>query len=208
MVISFTNPSTLIAPSTGFTIATIAAHTYIDQLIYLSGIVAQDLDGRVVGLGDPEAQFKSIWDNITATLADADINATLANIVSTTTYVIGREYLEALEAERQARFPIQPPPSTVVIVAGLPNPFHMAAITVIAIVNLPSDIGFNANHHKHEDEETDETTDDTTSDSVPSSGVSSATVGDHGSHSHGSHSHDNHDHSYTHMHGRPTKPEP
>ena len=181
-----TNPAALIAPSTGFTIAITATHTYIDKLIYLSGIVAQDIAGKVVGLGDPEAQFKSIWDNIEATLADVDSN--MIDIVSTTTYVVGREYLEALEAERKSRFASDPPASTVVIVAGLPNPYHLAAITVTAVANLPSDVDFDANHHTHLNEETEDTTADTTS----------RNVGDHGGHVH----------SYTHKHGRPTTPVP
>ena len=152
-MLEHSNPGGIVAPATGFTIMTTADHTYLDKVIHISSMVAQDSSGKVVGLNDPAAQFAQIWDNIEAALADA--GAALTDIVDTTTYLIGREYLIPMHEERARRVPGTPPPSTTVIVAGLPNPYHIAAIAVRAIINLDTDVDFMANHHTHAGVETE-----------------------------------------------------
>ncbi len=144
-MIQHTNPGSLIAPATGFTATVALDHTTFDKVIYVSGIVSQNILGETVGINDPEAQFEQIWLNIASLLAPN--NADLSHIVATTTYITGREYLPALEKIRKEQLGGAPPTSAVVIVAGLPNPYHIASISVIAVVNSEISI-----HHTHPNE--------------------------------------------------------
>jgi 2-iminobutanoate/2-iminopropanoate deaminase len=102
------------------------------KTIFVSGQLARDGAGNVVGKNDMRAQLRQVGENIKAALAAA--GATLADIVKTNTYVtdideffkhvdIRMEYFGAL------------PTSTTVEVRRLAHPDLMVEVEVIAVVN-------------------------------------------------------------------------
>jgi enamine deaminase RidA (YjgF/YER057c/UK114 family) len=56
-------------------------------LVFVSGQVALDADGRLVGKGDLEAQLEQAWRNLVNALAS--VGATPADLVKVTTFVVG-----------------------------------------------------------------------------------------------------------------------
>ncbi|MDH4116739.1 MAG: Rid family hydrolase [Acidimicrobiia bacterium] len=55
------------------------------RLLYVSGLTSRTADGSIVGVGDPTAQMRQIFENLTLILASA--GATLDDVVSIRTYV-------------------------------------------------------------------------------------------------------------------------
>ncbi|WP_144713691.1 RidA family protein [Curtobacterium pusillum] len=109
----------------------------LGQPVFLTGQVAWDVDGTVVGIGDIETQVMKAWANLEAVLAD--LNATVGDIVKLTTYATDRAFIPSIHRERAKRYTTgHYPASTFIHVAGLAHPDLMVEIE--AIVILP-------NHH-------------------------------------------------------------
>jgi len=108
----------------------------VGQPVFLTGQVAWDADGNVVGHGDIDAQADKIWENIGLALADLGVGPEA--IVKLTTYALSRETIPALHRARSAFFAGHDlPASTFVVVAGLADPLLLAEIDVTVI--LPQD---------------------------------------------------------------------
>jgi enamine deaminase RidA (YjgF/YER057c/UK114 family) len=104
--------------------------------VFLTGQVAWDENGAVVGVGDIDAQVAQVYTNIG--LALASLGATPADIVKTTTYVTERGLTGAIHKGRLAFFgDAALPASTYIQVAGLADPDLLLEIDVV--VMLPSD---------------------------------------------------------------------
>lgn len=124
----YMNPAGIADPSpSGFTAVVKAGNT-----VYISGMVAQDVNGNVVGAGDAEAQTRQIWRNIEVAVQAA--GGSLADIVKTTTYVTGIEHGPAVRKVRGELFPGNPPTSTLLVVSELANPAYVVEIESIAVV--------------------------------------------------------------------------
>lgn len=122
----FLNPSTL-ARTQGFTPVVKAGDT-----VYISGQVARDAQGTLVGKGDPEAQARQVYRNLKAAVEAG--GGTLSDIVKLTTYVTTPQCVEACRNARQEMFPASPPASTMVIVQGLASPDFLVEVEAIAVV--------------------------------------------------------------------------
>ena len=105
------------------------------RLVYISGQVALDAKGQVVGQGDLGAQAKQVFENLKGCLAAA--GARFEDVVKTTTYIVNyNEGLRpALQAARSAYLPADPPASTLVGVQALARPEFMIEIEAVAIVS-------------------------------------------------------------------------
>lgn len=127
----FINPEGLSKP-TGYT------HTVIVQpgkLVYISGQVALNAKGEVVGNGDLRAQVTQVMENLKAALAA--VGATMQDIVKVNTYVvnlkpdqrpiIGEVRKKYISAEH-------PPASTLVGVTALAREEFLIEIEAIAAV--------------------------------------------------------------------------
>ena len=123
---TYVNPDTMSQPR-GYTHVVKVGNT-----AYIAGQVSAAPDGSVVGKGDPEAQARQIWHNLEA--AVKSVGGTLNDIVKTTTYVTNLNYAAAIRKVREERFPINPPTSTLLVVAGLASPDYMMEIEAIAVV--------------------------------------------------------------------------
>ncbi len=102
------------------------------RLIAISGQVALDESGRLVGSGDPEAQARQVFENLRRCLAAAD--ATFADVVKLTVYVTDLATMTAVRAVRDEYVDTtRPPASSAVQVAGLVLPELLLEIDALAV---------------------------------------------------------------------------
>ena len=89
----------------------------VGNLVYISGQIALDPDGKVVGEGDMRAQSQRVYENIEAILKKA--GGSFENIVKVTAYLTDMSrYLQYNEVRAKA-FKNYRPASTTVEVTGL-----------------------------------------------------------------------------------------
>jgi len=100
------------------------------KAIFVSGQLARDGKGEVVGKGDMRAQIRQTGENIKAALAAA--GATLADVVKTNTYVTDIEEFFKHTDVRMEYFGALPT-STTVEVRRLAHPDLLVEIEVIAV---------------------------------------------------------------------------
>jgi enamine deaminase RidA (YjgF/YER057c/UK114 family) len=102
------------------------------RLIFISGQVARDTDGRIVGARDMRAQLRQTLENVKAALEAAD--ASLRDLVRTNTYVTDiDEYFKHTDV-RMEYYSHAMPTSTTVEVRRLAQPELMVEIDAIAAV--------------------------------------------------------------------------
>jgi enamine deaminase RidA (YjgF/YER057c/UK114 family) len=128
----YLNPDTLLKPR-GYThIVTITGPA---KMIFISGQVAIDKEGKLVGPGDLKTQIRQASANLKAALEAA--GATPADIVKTNTYIVNYKQSD-YSAMREARgelFPEgEPPASTLVGVTSLAVDGLMVEMEAIAAV--------------------------------------------------------------------------
>jgi reactive intermediate/imine deaminase len=102
------------------------------RLVFVSGSVAVDAEGQLVGKGDVGAQTRQIFKNIEAILAEA--GATLRDVVKITTFIVPMERYGEFVAVRAELFDGQFPASATVGVASLVSPDYLIEIEAIAAV--------------------------------------------------------------------------
>ncbi len=134
MPITHHNPAGLSKP-TGYTHVTKVAALYH---VHISGQVALDAEGKVVGKGDIGAQAEQVYRNLEIALAEVGLDFT--HVFKQVTYVVGLtpELLPPVRAARAKRFGDGPfPASTLVGVTALVNPDLLIEVEVIAAVPDP-----------------------------------------------------------------------
>ena len=100
--------------------------------VYISGQVAWDPEGNVVGKGDIEAQTDYIWGNIKKVLEAA--GSGLDKVVKTSQYVVGKENFAGMRAARRRVFGQEPFHSGLAVaVSGLVHPDLLVEIDVVAV---------------------------------------------------------------------------
>ena len=102
------------------------------KTIFVSGQLARDAKGDVVGVRDMRAQIRQVGENVKAALAAA--GATLADIVKTNTYVTDIEKFFKHVDVRMEYFGALPT-STTVEVRRLAHPDLLVEVEVIAVVD-------------------------------------------------------------------------
>ena len=124
-----TNPPTLSKP-TGYThvVETVGAV----KTVYISGQIAFDGDGNVVGAGDMKAQAEQVFKNLETALSAA--GATFADVVKMNSYTTDMSKVADVREVRARYFGANAPASTFVEVKGLVRPELMLEIEVIAAV--------------------------------------------------------------------------
>ncbi len=121
------NPPTLSKP-TGYThIVEVTG----GRTIYVSGQIALDKDGKLVGDGDMKAQAEQVFKNLQAALTAA--GATFADVVKMNTYTTDMSQAPAIREVRARYFGDTVPASTLVQVVHLARPEFMLEIEVIAV---------------------------------------------------------------------------
>ena len=103
------------------------------RLVVVSGQLAQDEHGELVGRGDPGAQARQVFENLRRCLAQA--GAGFADVVKLTFFVLDVADLPAVRAARDAVVDTaRPPASTAVQVAGLVAPGYLLEVEAWALV--------------------------------------------------------------------------
>jgi enamine deaminase RidA (YjgF/YER057c/UK114 family) len=85
------------------------------RLLFVSGQVAIDKDGQIVGKGDLKAQARKAAENLIAALAGA--GASLADVIKMNTYVVNykQDDYRAINDMRREFFPKENPPASTLI---------------------------------------------------------------------------------------------
>lgn len=102
-------------------------------LVFVSGCVAFDADGDVVGVGDLEAQTRQCMENMRACLEAA--GATFADVVKITNYVLDASEYPRVAPIRERYLSAPYPASTLVEVKGLLLPELKIEIEAIAVTD-------------------------------------------------------------------------
>ncbi|HMH92284.1 MAG TPA: RidA family protein [Streptosporangiaceae bacterium] len=103
------------------------------RMVAVSGQVPADREGRVVGLSDPAAQVRQVFENLTAVLAAA--GATMADVVKLTVFLTDLADLPAYRAVRDEYVSRdRPPASSLVQVSGLVHPDYRVEIEALAVL--------------------------------------------------------------------------
>lgn len=106
--------------------------TRVGNLIFVSGQVANDTSGNLVGEGDAGAQSEQCFKNVEAALRSA--GAAMEDLTKITCFLVNSSDYPSYAAARQALFPENGPASSTVIVDALVSPKFLVEIEAIAVV--------------------------------------------------------------------------
>ena len=95
--------------------------------------MARDLQGRLVGKGDFDAQARQVYTNLKNILQET--GGGLKNIVKTTTILTHYSNVESYKKIRDEFFGKIMPPNTLMIVESLASPDFMMEVEAIAVLD-------------------------------------------------------------------------
>jgi 2-iminobutanoate/2-iminopropanoate deaminase len=102
------------------------------RLLYVSGQVAWDATGNLVGKGDVRAQARQAFENLRGVLQAA--GGTVDNLMKITTYITRIEDFPAVAEARTATFKGELPASTLIVVKALFHPDFLVEVEGVAAV--------------------------------------------------------------------------
>jgi enamine deaminase RidA (YjgF/YER057c/UK114 family) len=127
-------PYSTIVPSTAKPVANykMATRTEGGRLVYVSGQVAWNAQGDIVGVGDIRAQAQQVFRNLRRVLqaAGGDFN----DLIKITTYVTNAAHVPAIVEERSKVFAGELPASTLIVVQGLFHPDFLLEVEGVAVI--------------------------------------------------------------------------
>lgn len=101
-------------------------------LLFISGQIATDEKGAIVGVGDLRAQAEQVLKNIEAILRSH--GAAMSDVLNVTVYVTDISAFHSIADIRLRYFPTNGPASTIVEVSNLALPELMVEISAVAAV--------------------------------------------------------------------------
>ena len=125
------NPDTVAAPMGTYSQA-VRVETGDAVWIHVSGQIAIDREGNLVGPGDLRAQTRQVFENLKAIL-EAN-GATFADAVKIGTYLTTLDDLAGMREVRSEYLTAEPPASTAVQVVALVVPDALIEIDLVAVV--------------------------------------------------------------------------
>ncbi len=106
------------------------------KMIYISGQVALDVSGNIVGQGDYRAQLEQVFRNLKAALDSA--GASFHNVVKLNYYIVDTVEASEFFAYREVRDQYvdtrNPPAATVIVIRRLFRPEFLIEIEAVAVV--------------------------------------------------------------------------
>ncbi|HWD80467.1 MAG TPA: RidA family protein [Kribbella sp.] len=117
-----------VAPGNGYSHVV----TGTGQWVAVSGQLALDADGKLVGAGEPGAQAEQVFANLERCLAAA--GATFESVVKLTFFLTDVGQLPAIRVVRDKYIPGTKPASTAVQVAALAVPGALLEVEAYAII--------------------------------------------------------------------------
>ena len=125
------NPDTVAAPMGTYSQA-VRVETGDAVWIHVSGQIAIDRAGNLVGEGDVRAQTRQVFENLKAILAAN--GATFADAVKIGSYLTTLDDLTGMREVRSEYLTSEPPASTAVQVVALVVPDALIEIDLVAVV--------------------------------------------------------------------------
>jgi len=125
------NPDTVAAPMGTYSQA-VRVETGDAVWIHVSGQIATDTEGNLVGPGDVRAQTRQVFENLKAIL-EAN-GATFTDAVKIGTYLTTLDDLAGMREVRSEYLIAEPPASTAVQVVALVVPEALIEIDLVAVV--------------------------------------------------------------------------
>ncbi|WP_407561628.1 RidA family protein [Streptomyces sp. 184] len=129
---TFDNPAAVPAPAGRFSHVVRLDLGGDGALLFVSGQVALDADGRVVGPGDMRAQARHVMESLEAILAAH--GGTFADVVNIRSFVTDMSALAEYAEVRRGYFSGPPPSSTTVEVSRLFRDGALLEVEVVAAV--------------------------------------------------------------------------
>lgn len=105
------------------------------RTLYISGQVAVNQEGQLIGKGDIAAQTRQVFENLKAALKAAE--ASLDDVVKITVFMTDVSQLETVRDVRRTYFTREPPASSLVQITRLVSPDLLIEIEAIAVVQTP-----------------------------------------------------------------------
>ena len=102
------------------------------DLVFIGGQLPKDLEGRVVGIGDPEAQARAVFANLEKVLEAA--GGDLQDLVSITIYLKSTKDFPAISKVRDALFTDYAPSSSVVEVTAVCREEYLLEVSGTAVI--------------------------------------------------------------------------
>jgi len=102
------------------------------RMLFVSGHIARDADGDVVGVGDTEAQVREIFRQIDELLRSA--GGALEDVIRTTVYLTDMREIDQVRAVRDAVDWKVAPATTAVEVSHLIDPGLRVVIDAVAVI--------------------------------------------------------------------------
>ena len=102
------------------------------RLLYVSGQVAWDTNGNIVGKGDVRAQARQTFQNLRGVLQAA--GGDLDSLMKITTYITKIEDFPAVAEARRETFTGELPASTLIVVKSLFHPDFLIEVEGVAAV--------------------------------------------------------------------------
>jgi reactive intermediate/imine deaminase len=127
--VEFINPSAIAAPR-GYTHVVDVRH---GRMVFISGQVALDREGNVVGAGDIKAQAEQVFKNLQAAVEAA--GGSFKDVVKLNIYLTDASEIAALREIRDRYVNVKAPPaSTAVVISRLFRPEFLIEIEAVAVL--------------------------------------------------------------------------
>ena len=112
--------------------APFAQGVQVGETLYISGQIAQDANGKIVGIGDMLAQARQVFSNIESVLTEA--GSSFRDVVKITCYLSDMRYYEDYSKVRAEIFPDADIASATVVSPGFVDPDALIEIEAIAVL--------------------------------------------------------------------------
>ncbi|MBM3944742.1 MAG: RidA family protein [SAR202 cluster bacterium] len=110
--------------------------TRVGNTVHVSGQVALDASGKLVGAGDGKAQAEQCFRNLEAALKAA--GGVMDDLVKITCFLVNVDDYPAYAAVRQRLFPSNGPASSTVVIKALVKPEFLIEIEGVALLSQPT----------------------------------------------------------------------
>ena len=122
--------SRLPKPSGHFSHATIIEAQ--GRLVFISGMVSKNAEGKIVGIGNVEEQTRQVCENLKA--AVEEVGGTLDDICRVDVFVRNMEHFDTIHKVRREYFTAPGPASTMVEINKMTSPEYLIEINAIAVL--------------------------------------------------------------------------
>lgn len=104
------------------------------KVLHISGQVSEDMDGKIVGVGDIKTQTRQVLNNISKILNT--VGGQMSDIAKVTVFVKDMSMLDEIHQIRSEFFTPPYPASSLVQVVELVNPDFLIEIEAVAVIAI------------------------------------------------------------------------